>query len=87
MSLKKFLAESAPGTLSEIGFYTPLATQVFGALLGYPPSQRVINKSGKHGIPDIRLSSQEDGSEWAVVEAKIDDRADSGYAREGENMA
>ena len=75
MSLKKFLAESSPGTLSEIGFYTPLATQVFGALLGYPPSQRVINKSGKHGIPDIRLSSQEDGSEWAVVEAKIDDRA------------
>ena len=74
MSLKKYLAESAPGTLSEIGFYTPLATQVFGALLGYPPSQRVINKSGKRGIPDIRLSSQEDGSEWAVVEAKIDDR-------------
>jgi hypothetical protein len=74
MSLKKFLAEAVPGTLSEIGFYTPLATQVFGALLGYPPSQRVINKSGKHGIPDIRLSSQEDGSEWAVVEAKIDDR-------------
>jgi hypothetical protein len=74
MSLKKFLAETALGTLSEIGFYTPLATQVFGALLGYPPSQRVINKSGKHGIPDIRLYSQEDGSEWAVVEAKIDDR-------------
>jgi hypothetical protein len=75
MSLKKFLAESAPGTLSEIGFYTPLATQIFGALLGYPPTQRVINKSGKHGIPDIRLNSREDGSEWAVVEAKIDDRA------------
>jgi len=37
MSLKKFLAETVPGTLSEIGFYTPLATQVFGALLGYPP--------------------------------------------------
>ncbi len=74
MSLKKFLAESAPSTLSEIGFYTPLATQVFGALLGYPPSQRVINKSGKHGIPDIRLSSHEDGSEWAVVEAKIEDQ-------------
>jgi hypothetical protein len=75
MSLKKFLAETAPGTLSEIGFYTPLATQIFGALLGYPPSQRIINKSGKHGIPDIRLNSQEDGSEWAVVEAKIEDRA------------
>jgi hypothetical protein len=75
MSLKKFLAESAPGTLSEIGFYTPLATQVFGALLGYPPTHRVINKSGKHGIPDIRLNSKEDNSEWAVVEAKIEDRA------------
>ena len=61
--------------MSEIGFYTPLATQVFGALLGYPPAQRIINKSGKHGIPDIRLNSQEDGSEWAVVEAKIEDRA------------
>lgn len=74
MSLKKFLAETSPGTLSEIGFYTPLATQVFGTLLGYSPSERVINKSGKHGIPDIRLSSREDGSEWAVVEAKIDDQ-------------
>jgi len=74
MSLKKFLAETASGTLSEIGFYTPLATHIFGALLGYPPSQRVINKSGKHGIPDIRLNSQEDESEWAVVEAKIEDQ-------------
>jgi len=46
MSLKKFLAESPPDMLSEIGFYTPLATHVFGALLGYPPAQRVINKSG-----------------------------------------
>jgi hypothetical protein len=74
MSLKRYLAETASGTLSEIGFYTPLATQVFGALLGYPPAQRAINKSGKHGIPDIRLNSQEDGSEWAVVEAKIEDQ-------------
>jgi hypothetical protein len=75
MSLKKFLAETASGALSEIGFYTPLATHIFGALLGYPPAQRVINKSGKHGIPDIRLRSQEpDSSEWAVVEAKIEDQ-------------
>ncbi|HXJ92508.1 MAG TPA: N-6 DNA methylase [Terriglobia bacterium] len=69
---------------SEIGFYTPLATHVFGALLGYPPKQRVINKSGKHGIPDVRLYSQEDGSEWVVVEAKLDDaeiRADARRAR------
>jgi hypothetical protein len=75
MSLRKYLAETASGTLSEIGFYTPLATHVFGALLGYPSAQRVINKSGKRGIPDIRLKSQEaDVSEWAVVEAKIEDQ-------------
>jgi hypothetical protein len=74
MSLRKFLAETGSGALSEIGFYTPLATHIFGALLGYPPAQRVINRSGKHGIPDIRLHSQEDGSEWAVVEAKIQDQ-------------
>jgi hypothetical protein len=74
MSLKKFLAETASGTLSEIGFYTPLATHVFGALLGYPSSQRAINRAKKAGTPDIRLFSREDGSEWAVVEAKLDDR-------------
>lgn len=73
MSLKKYLAETA-GTLSEIGFYTPLATHIFGALLGYPASQRAINRAKKEGTPDIRLYSQEDGSEWAVVEAKLDDR-------------
>lgn len=73
MSLKKFLAETA-GTLSEIGFYTPLATHVFGTLLGYPASQRAINRAKKEGIPDIRLYSQEDNSEWAIVEAKLDDR-------------
>jgi type I restriction-modification system DNA methylase subunit len=74
MSLRKFLNETASGTLSEIGFYTPLATHIFGALLGYPPAHRDINKSGKHGVPDIRLHSQEDASEWAVVEAKIQDQ-------------
>jgi hypothetical protein len=74
MSLRRFLAETGSGALSEIGFYTPLATHIFGALLGYPPAERVINKSGKHGIPDIRLHSKEDGSEWAVVEAKIQDQ-------------
>jgi hypothetical protein len=72
MSLKSYLAE-VKSVASEIGLYTPLATQVFGALLGYPPKNRVINKSSKHGIPDIRLYSQEDGSEWVVVEAKLDD--------------
>ena len=74
MSLKRYLDETGPDSIaSEIGFYTPLATQVFGALLGYPPKHRIINKSGKHGIPDVRLYSQEDGSEWVVVEAKLND--------------
>ncbi|HEY6350801.1 MAG TPA: N-6 DNA methylase [Candidatus Angelobacter sp.] len=74
MSLQKYLEETAPHSIaSEIGFYTPLATRLFGALLGYPPKQRVINKSGAHGIPDIRLHSQEDDSEWVVVEAKLKD--------------
>src|SRR6185437_6375765 len=76
MSLKKYLEETSPGSIaSEIGFYTPLATHLFGALLGYPPKQRIINKSSEQGIPDIRLYSQEDHSEWAVVEAKLDDAA------------
>lgn len=74
MSLKKYIDETRPDSIaSEIGFLTPLATQVFGALLGYPPKRRIINKPGKHGIPDIRLYSQEDGSEWSVVEAKLKD--------------
>ena len=74
MFLKKYLDETSSKSIaSEIGFYTPLATHIFGALLGYPPKQRIINKSGKQGIPDIRLYSQEDGSQWVVVEAKLDD--------------
>ncbi|PYP93622.1 MAG: hypothetical protein DMG65_00625 [Candidatus Angelobacter sp. Gp1-AA117] len=74
MSLKKYLEETTPGSIaSEIGFYTPLATHLFGALLGYPPKHRIINKSGEHGIPDIRLYSKEDNSEWIIVEAKRDD--------------
>lgn len=74
MSLKRYLEETKPDSIaSEIGFYTPLATHLFGALLGYPPKQRIINKSGAQGIPDIRLHSQEDNSEWAIVEAKLDD--------------
>ncbi|MGH9438667.1 MAG: N-6 DNA methylase, partial [Terriglobia bacterium] len=74
MSLKRYLDETTSKSVaSEIGFYTPLATHIFGALLGYPPRHRVINKSGKRGIPDIRLYSQEDGSQWVVVEAKLDD--------------
>ena len=74
MSLKRYLEESDRDAIaSEIGFYTPLATHIFGVLLGYPTKHRLINKTGKHGIPDIRLYSQEDDSEWIVVEAKLDD--------------
>jgi len=72
MSLKRYLSEIG-SVASETGLYTPLASHMFGALLGYPPKHRVINKSGRQGIPDIRLYSQEDGSEWAVVEAKLED--------------
>lgn len=72
MSLKRYLDEIG-SVASEIGLYTPLATHVFGALLGYPAKHRVINKSGAHGIPDIRLYSQEDDSQWAVVEVKFED--------------
>jgi hypothetical protein len=72
MSLKRYLDE-IKSVASEVGLYTPLATHVFGAVLGYPAKHRVINKSGAHGIPDIRLYSQEDHSEWVVVEAKLDD--------------
>jgi hypothetical protein len=35
MSLKRYLDEIG-SVASEIGLYTPLATHVFGALLGYP---------------------------------------------------
>lgn len=73
MSLKKYLEEIRTQSLSERGFYTPLATHIFGAILGYPPKHRVIEKRGEQGIPDIRLYSKEDGSEWVVVEAKLDD--------------
>lgn len=72
MILRKYLHD-VRSVASEIGFYTPLATHIFGALLGYPAGSRIINKSGDQGIPDIRLHSQEDGSEWIVVEAKLDD--------------
>ena len=76
MSLKKYLEDTSSGSIAgEIGFYTPLATHLFGALLGYPPKQRIINKSSERGIPDIRLYSQEDNSEWVVVEAKLEDAA------------
>src|SRR2546430_270372 len=72
MSLKKYLAE-LESVASETGLYTPLASQIFGAVLGYPPAKRIITKSGKVGIPDIRLYSEEDNSQWAVVEVKLDD--------------
>jgi hypothetical protein len=59
MSLERYLDEIG-SIASEIGLYTPLATHVFGALFGYPAKHRVINKSGTHGIPDLRLYLQMD---------------------------
>jgi hypothetical protein len=73
MSLKRYLEEIG-SIASEVGLYTPLATHIFGALLGYPPKHRVITKRGEQGTPDIRLSSQDDGSEWVVAEVKFDDK-------------
>ena len=72
MSLKKYLSEIR-SIASETGLYTPLASHIFGAVLGYPPEKRIITKSGKDGIPDIRLFSKEDNSQWIVAEAKLDD--------------
>jgi hypothetical protein len=84
MSLKRYLDE-LKSVAGEIGLYTPLATNIFGAILGYPPKHRVINKSSAHGIPDIRLYSQEDGSEWVVVEVKFDDREIRDEAKRNRN--
>jgi Eco57I restriction-modification methylase len=72
MSLKRYLDE-IKSVASETGLYTPLATHIFGAVLGYPAKCRVINKAGAQGISDIRLHSQEDDSEWVIVGAKWDD--------------
>jgi len=74
MSLQKYIAEITKGApVSEVAFYTPLSVHILRAVLGYPPKGCLINKVGATGIPDIRLLSEEDGSEWVICEAKLDD--------------
>ncbi len=74
MSLKKYLKEiSQGGPVSEVPFYTPLSVHILRGVLGYPAKSCLINKAGTVGIPDVRLQSQEDGSEWVICEAKLDD--------------
>lgn len=74
MSLKKYLEEiNKGGPVSEVAFYTPLSVHILRGVLGYSAKTCLINKAGKEGIPDARLLSQEDGSEWVTCEAKLDD--------------
>ncbi len=74
VSLQKYIAEITKGLpVSEVAFYTPLSVHVLRGGLGYPPKSCIINKAGATGIPDIRLLSEEDGSEWVICEAKLDD--------------
>lgn len=74
MSLKKYLsAISGAGAVSETALYTTLATHILSGLLHYEPKNYLINKAGAKGIPDIRILSGEDKSEWIVCEVKLDD--------------
>ena len=74
MSLNKYLKEIRKGApVSEVAFYTPLSVHVLRGVLGYSAKNCLINKAGAAGIPDVRLLSEEDGSEWVVCEAKLDD--------------
>jgi len=61
------------GRASEVAFYTPLAVHVFRGLLGYRAVDCFINQTGEAGIPDARVLSHHDRSEWAVCEAKLHD--------------
>jgi len=74
MSLKKYLMEIGKGhPVSEIAFYTPLSVHILRGVLGYSAKSCLINKAEATGIPDIRLLSEEDRSEWVICEAKLDD--------------
>ena len=74
MALKKYLEEiNKGGLVSEVAFYTPLSVHILRGVLGYSAKTCRINKAGKEGIPDVRLLSEEDGSEWVICEAKLDD--------------
>ncbi|MCI0525649.1 MAG: hypothetical protein L0Y75_10340, partial [Acidobacteria bacterium] len=74
MSLKKYLsAISGAGAVSETALYTTLATHILSGPLHYEAKNYLINKAGAKGIPDIRILSGEDKSEWIVCEVKLDD--------------
>jgi type I restriction-modification system DNA methylase subunit len=75
MHIEPYLkAVSGAGGVSEIAFYTPLVNHIFRGLLNYHPKSCLINKSGATGIPDIRILSEADQSEWIVCEAKLHDQ-------------
>jgi len=72
--IRTYLNELATsGRASEVAFYTPLVVHVFRHLLGYRAADCIINESGEAGIPDIRVLSHHDRSEWVVCEAKLHD--------------
>ncbi len=74
MSLNKYLTEiSKGGPVSEVAFYTPLSVHILRGALGYSAKSCLINKAGASGVPDVRLLSEEDRSEWVICEAKLDD--------------
>lgn len=76
MSLKKYLSAIAgTGAVSEIALYTPLSTHILSGVLGYESKLYAINKRREKGIPDIRIYSGEDKSEWVICEAKLEDDA------------
>jgi hypothetical protein len=72
--IERYLSDIAgAGTVSEIAFYTPFVTHILRGLLGYPPGNCLINKTGDTGTPDIRVRSTQDQSEWVVCEVKLED--------------
>ena len=74
MRIRTYLRElEASGRASEVAFYTPLVVHIFRHLLGYRAADCIINESGEMGIPDVRVLSHEDRSEWVVCEAKLHD--------------
>ena len=84
MYIERYLSEIASsGTASETAFYTPLSIHILRGLLNYPAGKCLINVSGESGIPDVRLRSLDDDSEWVVCDAQLDDREVQDDARRG----
>jgi hypothetical protein len=72
MALSEYLEETR-ALPSETAFYSPLREHILRGLLGYPAKSVLIAKPGEAGTPDLRLLSGDDGSEWIVGEAKVED--------------